>query len=207
MTIIATAHLIRELPLDATNENGAIDDAVEQASSFVQNHAIRYEYFDDYQESPVDILAPGEVGRVCLEVAKAFYYLRIAQVNRNGDDLLFWQSIIDNYKSELKTIIIEPTWETQTISLDSNKAMRIGTLDNGGTWPHVIPFKSEVISATTNTWVYHEDFEIEKGGRYTDENPNAWYLYADTSSLEGTLRYLRTWRKDGFDYARHVGSV
>ena len=205
MTIISTTHLERELPVGFSNENGALDDAVAQATAFVNTWAKRYYPFDDYQESPLAILAPQDIGRECIEIAKAHYFLRVAQVNRNGDEIAFWYDILEQKRDLLKNITVEPTWESQTISLDSNNAMVIGARNTvTGAYHEVIPFRANVISAAGNRWTSTRDWEITLGGRFDDDEPDAWYFYANQDGVEGTLHYLRTYRNDSADNRRYM---
>lgn len=206
MAIISISMLSNRLPGSPSGSDLTL--AVNRASSFVNTWAQRYDPFDDYQESPESILAPAEIGELCLSAAEAFYYKQIGQRNRNGDEVQKWHDYLygDNgLKKQLQTIKIEPEWKTQAISLTSDNVMVIGSRTvTGGMWPRVIPFTAQVISATTNVWVYPDDWYIRKGGLYDDEYRDAWYLDCDNGSqVEGTLRYMRTYRSDGLDYARY----
>jgi hypothetical protein len=205
MTIISTVHLERELPPGFTNENDALGDAVAEASAFVNTYARNYDPFDDFSASPLEILAPREVGRICIEVAKNFYFLRIGESSRNGEEIAFREAMLDKKITQLQKLNIEPTWESQAISLDSNNAMVIGSRNTTtGRYPRVlVTTLNNVVSAAGNVWTWSEDWEISKGGRFDDEEPSAWYFYANQDGVEGTLHYLRTYRNDTFDYMKY----
>jgi len=206
MTIISTTMLTSGLPSDAATDTTQISDAVLEATAFVNTWSSKkYDPFDDYQESPELILAPREIGRICLQVAKAYYYMGVGEIYRDGNENASWELILETYRSQLISIDIQPTWETQAISLNTDNSMVIGSrVTTGGMWPRVIPQTAQVISGAGNTWLYPDDWTITKGGDYDDEYLDAWYLRADTgSTVEGTLRYMRTYRNDGRDYARY----
>ncbi len=211
MTIVSISMLSDRLPGTAASADLTL--AVNRATSFVNTWAKDYDPFDDYQESPESILAPPEIGDICLSAAEAFYYKEIGQRSRDGNETGYWQqylygdSEMMGLRQQLMEITIEPTWETQTISLNSNNAMIIGSrTTTGGMWTRVIPFTAQVISGGSSVWVCPDDWSIRKGGNYTDEYPDAWYLDANTgSSVEGSLRYRRTYRNDAMDYARYRG--
>lgn len=203
--IISTTMLTNELPSDATDTNNVITNAVSMASSFVNTWAKNYDPFDDYQVSPEIALAPDIIVRICIEVAKAYYYMGIGQIYRDGNENTAWNDQISNYREQLLNIIIEPTWETQTISLNTYNTMIIGSRTiTGGMWPRVIPHNAQVIGSGSNVWTYPDDWYIRKGGVYDNEYLDAWYLdCTNGSSVEGTLRYMRTYRNDYRDYARY----
>jgi hypothetical protein len=216
MTIISTSMLSARLPGTATSTH--LTDAVNRASAFVNTWAINYDPFDDYQESPEAILAPQDIGEICLEVGVAMYYKARGQITHDGliDETIDGQLL--RKRTELKEIQIEPTWSTQTISLNSDNVMVIGSrTTTGGMWPRIIPFTAQVISANgdaTTQWVQPDDWEIVRGGDNKFNNsgssqfPDAWYFVVDSgSSVEGTLRYMRTWRNDTRDYMRYSRAV
>lgn len=205
MTIVSINMLSNRLPGVAASSDLTL--AVNRASGFVNTWAIRYDPFDDYQESPEDILAPAEIGGICLEVAESEYYLEIGQVERDGNDSFTWSDFKDLKKEELKTINIEPTWETQTISLNSDNVMVIGSRSTtGGMWPRIIPGTAQVIDGS-NVWARMDDWIIRKGGCYDDEWPDAWYLDVNRgSSVAGTLRYMRSYRNDTRDYMKYMSN-
>jgi hypothetical protein len=199
MTIISTAMLDSRLP--GTANSTSLTNAVNRASGFVNTWAVKYDPFDDFQESPEAILAPPEIGEICLQCGEAFYFLDIGQTRRDGNDELYWDEFLERKRTELMSISVSPTWETQTISLNSDKAMVIGSRTvTGGMWPRAIPFNAQVISGSSNTWINFDDFTVNQGGFHDNEYPDAWYFYAETSSVEGTLRYMRTYRNDHMDY-------
>jgi len=207
MAIVSVSMLSARLPGSPSGTDLTL--AVNRASSFVNTWANRYDPFDDYQESPESILAPAEIGELCLISAEAFYYKQIGQRSRNGEEAQRWHEFLygkDGIKKQLVDIRIEPEWKTQTISLTSDKTMVIGSrTTTGGMWPRVIPFTAQVISATNNVWIYPDDWYIRQGGLYDDEYCDAWYFDCDSgSSVEGTLRYMRTYRNDNIDYARYT---
>ncbi len=209
MSIISTSMLSARLP--GTPDSSYLQLSVNRATSFVNTWATKYDPFDNYQESPEEILAPDEIGEICLLAAEAFYYKQIGQRSRNVDEVQYWNAVlyggegITSLKTQLGDIEIEPTWETQTISLNSNHVMVIGSrTTTGGMWPRIIPFTAQAISGGSNTWTQPEDWYIRTGGNYNDEYWDAWYFDVTSgSSVEGTLRYMRTYRNDGIDYARY----
>jgi len=212
MSIISTTMLSARLP--GTADASTLQLAVTRATSFINTWAIKYDPFDDYQESPEEILAPDEIGEMCLLAAEAYYYKQIGLRSRNSDEMQYWNAIlyggegVTGLKTQLKDIKIEPTWETQTISLNTYNCMLIGSRTaTGAMWPRVIPFTAQVISGGSSVWVQPDDWYIRTGGQYNDEYWDAWYLDVTSgSSVEGTLRYMRTYRNDGLDYARYNSS-
>jgi len=204
MAIISTTMLSDRIP--GTADATALSNAVSKATAFVNTYASKhYDPFDDYLDSPETILAPDEIGEICLQVAEAYYYLNIGQTSRDGNDRAVWKEILDGYRAELKEIHVAPTWETQAISLNSNNCMIIGSRTlTGGMWPRVIPQTAQVISNTSSVWLYPDDWFIRKGGMYDDEYYDAWYFDVNRgSSVAGTLRYMRTYRCDGYDYLKY----
>ena len=185
--------------------------AVNRATSFVNTWAKDYLPFDDYQESPETILAPPEIGEFCLKAGEAFYYLETGQRNRDGNEDVGWNNFLygndetEGLKDRLKTIRIEPTWERQTISLDSNNVMLLGTRNSTtGAFERVIPYKAN-ITGTSTALQRNDEFIIRRGGDYDDEYHDAWYLDVDSNAsvTNGTIHYLRTYRKDAKDYAEY----
>lgn len=202
-TIISVARLLRELPPGASNDNNQVTDAVDQATDFCNTWAIKYDPWDEYDTSPDTPRAPNSIVRICLEVGKAYYHMAIGEIWRNREEQTTWEQVLAFYETRLKTIKVAPTWEEQTISLGSDNAMVIGSRTNtGGMWPRVIPQTAQVISGTT-VYLQPDDWHISKGGEFDNEYRDAWYLYAESSSLSGTLRYMRTYRSDGYDYATY----
>jgi hypothetical protein len=206
MTIISTALLSKELPKDAVSDEEHLTTAVAQASSFVDtwtsNH---YDPFDDYttSEGTETFPAPQAIVRECLEVAKAIFWMGVGQVFRDGEEKSSWQDFLDNKETSLSKIKVNPEWKSQAISLNSSNAMVIGARSTAGFWPRIIPHTAQVVSGESNVWLKPDDWYIQQGGEHEDEYSDAWYLYAASSSVEGTLRYMRTHRNDGFDYARY----
>lgn len=204
-TIIPIQYLREELPDDAVNSRGEMTDAIYQATAFVNTYARNYWPFDEFNSSasPQVPRAPYEIVSICKQVAKLYYYQNIGERYRDGNEGEVIGDQFDRYKDELRSIRIEPTWEEQTVSLDSNNAMVVGDRNAGGMWPQVIPQTVQVISGSTNVWVSPDDWTVTMGGRYDNEYPDAWYLYAESSSVEGTMRFMRTYRNDRGDYARY----
>ena len=205
MTIISSNMLSARLPGTANTDDLSL--AINRATGFVNTWAIHYDPFDDFQASPEAILAPAEIGSVCLEIAEAEYYLEIGQVERDGNDSFTWHDFKELKKDELKSIEIAPTWETETISLNSDNVMGLGSrTTTGGMWPRVIPYTAQVISGST-VWARNDDWTIRRGGAYDDEWPDRWYLDANRgSSVTGTIRYMRTYRNDQRDYMMYMGN-
>lgn len=204
MTIISTTHLSRELPSDATDTDNQITDAVTQASAFVDTWTSKHFFpFEDYTASPLATNAPDVIVRKCIEIAKAIYYQRIAWTNGRGDEGVYWDQRLKEYRNDLEKITIAPTWTEETISLSAINTMGLGNRTNGGGWTQVIPSTAQVVDSGSDVWIYPDDWEISMGGRYSDEYTDRWYLYSNTSSLSGTIRYMKTYRNDGLDYARY----
>jgi len=204
--IVPVATITAQLPSDAVDTNNWITDAAYKATAFCNSYAVNYDPFDEYNASTDATRAPYEVVHICTEIAKVFYYMAAGQIYRDGSETETWQSVLNNFKTELMELKIEPTWEEQTISLDSNSQMIIGDRNAGGAFPRVIPFRAEVISDTTNVWTEGEDWYIRKGSGYDDTHRNAWYMVTDTSeTVEGTLRYMRTYKNNAEDYGKYGG--
>jgi hypothetical protein len=196
--------------------------AVNRATSFVNTWAKDYLPFDDYQISPEAILAPAEVGDICLSAAEAYYFLEIGQRNRDGTERTFWNEFlygtktkgskssaddVPGLKSQLMEIRIEPEWQSQTISLNSDNVMLIGTRNSTtGAFEKIVPYLANITGTATDLQ-RNDEFVIRKGGFYDDEFYQAWYLDVDSgnSVTGGTLHYLRTYRKDAKDYADYKG--
>lgn len=210
MSIISVTQLDNELPADASNASGEMTDAVSQATGFINTWtSMHYDPFDDYYIDPtspsVEIApAPAIVQRMCLEVAKAFYFMSVGERYRDGLEKTSWAEYLDGIKTDLKMLSVAPEWKTQTISLDTSNAMVIGSRSALGFWPRVIPQTAQVVSATTNIWIPPDDWFIGQGAGLADEYPGAWYFYGGSSSVEGTLRYMRTYRNDAIDYGRYA---
>lgn len=202
-TIISHNMLIRRLSSDVSNANREITDARFDSTGFVNTWAQHYDPFDEYQASPEITQAPRSIVFITYRVAEAMYHTNAGVINRDGNEQTYWEDVLEKYKKQLMEIQIEPVWVEQTVALDGNNAMAIGDLNGGGYYPRVLPVRATVTSAASNTWLCPDDWCIKKGGQYTDEDPGQWYLYSQTSSLEGTLRYMRTYRNDGLDYGRY----
>lgn len=212
MSIVSISMLDARLPGNADSSDAT--SAVNRASSFVNTWAKDYLPFDDYQVSPETILSPAEIGEICLKASEAFYFLEIGQRNRDGNEDTGWYNFlygndeVEGLRQRLEKIRIEPTWESQTISLDSNNAMQLGSRNSTtGTFEKVIPYQAN-ISGTSSALQRCDDFFIRKGGVYNDEYNDAWYLDVNrgVTTTNGTVHYLRTYRKDAKDYADYKGT-
>ena len=202
-SIISEAMLTRRLPSDAYNGGNEIVDAVYASSALVNSVCSHYDPFDEYTASPEATAAPREIVDATYRIAEAMYFMNVGTRHRNGEELPYWQKVVADYTALLRTIRIEPLWVSQSIVLDANNAMGIGDRNAGGMWPRVIPQTAQVISAGSSVWLQPDDWEMRRGGSFTDEYPDRWYLYASSSSVEGTLRYMRTFRNDAYDYAKY----
>jgi len=202
MSIISTSMLTSRLP--GISDGDTALNVINRGTSFVNTWTSkRYDPWDDFTESPEAAVAPYEIVEICLEVSEVFYYLDIGQKSRDGNDLTVYHDFLKGKKEELLSIDISPTWHNQAISLNSNKNMVIGNRTSG-TWTRVIPFNANIISNGTSIWTHPQHWTIRKGGNYVDEYTDAWYLDCNTGySVEGTLKYMRTYRKDCMDYARY----
>jgi len=208
-----------------TDEDGRETDAVTRATAFVNTYAVNYLEFDAYtendavEESSSDsmedeqptiytINAPKIIEHICLQAAIAIYKLSLDEVYRNGEEREYWEARLKGYQEDLKTIDVEPEKFSKTISLNSYGCMLIARNQN------IIPWTAYVISATTNVWNVGEHFEIRKGGRFDTSGSSAveyidgWYFDASVfiSSMEGTLYYHRSYRKDTKDYMKLIKS-
>lgn len=152
--------------------------------------------------------APGEVVRLAYEVAKAQFNIDTTIEDDDGTRRPFNIEMLNDpdskmgYQSQLRRLMISPRWYRQKISLDSDDKMLIGFEVVSG-YHQVLPDTARVKSLTTNSWYRGEDFYISRGTDYeSGEYPDAWYLRACDSNLEGYLIYQRSLRNDGYDYAR-----
>lgn len=223
--IIPIEYLDRELPEDATDVDGALTNAVTEATAFVntwtsRNYLEWEEYSTEEEEgagassssssssSSTDasiagpetyiINAPREIARICLQVAKIMYWQGQGQISRDGEEDEKLEARLEYYRQLLEKIEISPVKKNVSISLDTNGCQLIGRNQN------VVPWSSYVISATTNIWNQGEHWTIRKGGLYDDEYYDGWYFDASnyTSTMEGTLYYWRSYRRDTKDYMR-----
>lgn len=209
MSIISVSYFKKELPEDTDNLNKLVTKAVSRASSFVNTWTSNRHYpFADYDSTTGEPTAPGDIVGYCIEVAKAYYYASIGQVSRNGEERRYWLDNLKIVREELQTIKISPEWYTKLISLDSNNIMSLGgTSVNHGVF-QVVPCNAEIIDGASN-WERNNDWKIVQGAYLSpmfdaDYISDAWYLYSlYGSSLDGTVHYMRTYRKDGGDYAQY----
>jgi len=199
MTIISTTLLTNELPSDA--DATAVTNAVAESSVLVNTWAVNYEGFPDISGST--IMAPREVARACLEIAKALYWTGVGQVYRDGNESESWQALLDYYETYLGKIDIEPTGSSKTISLDSNGVQLIAR------GQHILRYhpKNRVESAASPSsiiWNQGTHWDIRKGSDPDAEFLDGWYFDAATydETIEGTLYYYRSWRNDSKDYLR-----
>lgn len=201
MSIIPVSLLESELPDSAENNNNELTKAVNRATSFVNTWTSKkYDPWDNFTTNDVT-LAPDVIVEIAVGVAVLFYRKTSGDVSRDGEDNDLYIESKEDFKTELMDIIVPPKFQTLTIDLDSNDSMVIGSrTTTTGIWTRVLPANSHITSATTNIYVYGEDFTISKGGYNEDEYPEAWYLRAEDSNVEGTLNYMRTFRKDMHDY-------
>ncbi len=201
MSIIPVSLLESELPDSAENNNNELTKAVNRATSFVNTWTSKkYDPWDNFTTNDVTV-APDAIVEIAVEVAKMFYQKTAGVVWRDGEDNDLYADAKENFKTELMDIIVPPEFQTLTISLDPNDSMVIGSrTTTTGIWTRVLPAFSHITSASVNIYVYGEDFAISKGGYNEDEYPDAWYLRAEDSNVEGVLSYQRTYRKDMHDY-------
>lgn len=203
MPIIPESMLENELPNDAENNNKEITRAVNSATGFVNSYTSnRYDIWDNYDSSNDIPRAPDVIVAYTLKIAKIYYYQAIGDVWRDGGEAVTFQEVIDSQKNELLKLLVPPDWNTQAVSLDSNYCMVIGSrTTTSGTWTRVIPKNAHITSDGSSTYVINDDFWINKGGEFDNEYQDAWYLRTNYgSSVEGTLNYMRTYRKDMADY-------
>ncbi|MBU2177661.1 MAG: hypothetical protein KJ556_21425, partial [Gammaproteobacteria bacterium] len=146
------------------------------------------------------INAPNEIARICLQVSKIMYWQGQGHISRDGEEDEKLEGRLEYYRQLLEKIEISPVKKDVTISLDTNGCQLIGRNLN------IIPWNSYVVSASTNMWNQGEHWTIRKGGTYDDEYYDGWYFDASnyTDTMEGTLYYWRSYRKDTKDYMRFV---
>lgn len=205
MSIIPVAMLENELPAGAGNSNAQMSRAVSAASGFVNSWTSKhYDTWDNYDTSNDVPRAPDDIVDYTLAIAKIKHEMIVNNVSRDGDDDP--NTLLEDYKTELEKIAIPPSFETQTISLDSNSSQIIGSrTTTTGQWTRVIPAGSFITSDGSSVYTYHKDFWIKTGGEYDNEYREAWYLRTNTgSSVEGTLSYRRTYRNDMQDYLTYT---
>lgn len=198
MSIITSAQLTAELPTGADATKAS--NAVLRASDLLNTWAVKYEQFPDSTET---IAAPYQVQLICIEIAKALYWLGMGQVYRDGQEQDSWQAILNRYEKTLGEINIQPTVYTKAISLDSNGVMLIGRA------MHILtqhPSCKVVSGSALSTAMWNQGYhwDIRKGLDTEDELLDGWYFDAETyeTTIEGTLYYARSWRNDGLDYQR-----
>lgn len=207
MSIISVSYLKAELPNDANNLNKLLTKSVNRASSYINTWTSKRHYpFSDYDTTTGEPTAPDEIVFYCTEVAKAFYFSSIGEVSRSGEERSFWLSHLNEIKKDLQELKVSPEWLSDTISLDSNNVMSLGgSASNHGVF-NIIPHNAEITGGTSQ-WVRNDDWKIVKGeflnqAYIGDYITDSWYLYSTVSdSLDGTIHYMRTFRKDGGDYA------
>lgn len=206
MSIIPVSLLESELPDDAENNNQELNKAVARATGFVNSWTSKkYDPWDDYDSDDDTTRAPNDIVEITVEVAKLFYRKIAGDVWRDGEDGESFTDSREAYKTELEAVNITPVFLTQTVSLDSNDSMVIGSrTTTAGIWTRVLPANAFITSAESNIYTYGDEFCITKGGANEDEYSDAWYLRASTSDVEGTLSYMRTFRKDMADYLAYT---
>ena len=202
MSIIPVSLLESELPNDAENNNQELNKSVVRASNFVNSWTSKkYDPWDNYNSGDDTTRAPDEIVEITVAVAKLYYQKIAGDIWRNGEDDESFTDAKVFYRNELEAISITPVFLTQTIVLDDNDSMVIGSrTTTAGIWTRVLPANAFVTSAGIVIYTYGDEFCITKGGTNEDEYSDAWYLRASTSSVEGVLSYMRTFRKDMADY-------
>lgn len=205
MSILTAATLEAELPSGADVTSSLLSEI----DSFVNNSTSnKYDKWDDATLSPEIEQVPYEIIRIAKEVGKAMYYLSVCQTSREGAEYKFWTDSLTAKKKELKEIQILPVWYEQVVSLDlltSSMLVGPGVSDAkfNGLFHRVIPFNAQIESDHGAIWTYGYKWKIRKA-YYADEYPLAWYLDCQSSSdVEGTLKYMRTFRNDGADYLKY----
>ena len=200
--IIPVAYLGNELPTGSADTNSEETNAIKQATDFIHAYATHYDLFPDYSGSaPV---APDYIVRTCIEVAKAYYWMNRGQVYRAGTEQQAWDTVLDRYRKELRTVDILPTISSVTIELDSNHVQLIARNQN------ILRHHPQcrVVGLTTGIWNQGHHWDIRRGEDPDSEQLDGWYLDADYGySVEGTLYYARSWRNDGVDYQRWYWQV
>lgn len=203
MAIVPVNYLQREMKPDTDDTNSLLTRAIEQAGDFVDGACVNYEEWPDFTTSGgVDTVnAPPVIERYCLQVAKAYYYLSVGVQYRDGTETR-WDDLLIDYNLQLRALEVEPTASSTTISVNSDGVQLIARNQ------HILRFHPlcRVESATTNVWNQCIHWDIRKGNDNNDEQFDGWYFDASsyTSSIEGTLYYVRSWRNDGLDYQKYL---
>jgi hypothetical protein len=211
MSIISPTMLLTELPTGASAYTSEVLSACVQASSFVSSYTSKkYELWDDYLVSPETVLVPDIIYRLTIEAGKIFYLLNVNTKQRIKEEKTLLLEQLSTLQTQLENLNLAPTWESQSISLTSDKVMQIyntksiNIFSNNHTFIKVIPNTAIINSATSNVWVNSDHFIIRLGLITNDEYPQAWYLDSALGyTVEGTLRYMRTYRIDGYDYMKY----
>jgi hypothetical protein len=201
MSIINVEYLRKELNDDATNDNNLLEKAVKRGSNFVNSYtAKKYYPFDNYDVVNDEVKAPDLIISICVEVAKVYYNLSLSMTNREGEEIVFWQSMLKNLQKQLTDINISPDWIIETISLDTENRMILGSSLMTNNNFQVVPYHASIINGTEN-FILNDDFSIINIG-------NLWYLQSlNNSSLNGNIHYMRTYKNTGEDYALYSSIV
>ena len=204
MSLITIEYFQKELDDSASNENGLLTKAINRATASINTWSSRkYDPFESFDVTNNTPLAPDDIIAICIEIAKAYYFLSLGEVSRAGEEKAYWKTLLNDYKKDIQEIDISPVWKDQTISLNTYDNMLIGTQTASLQFHRVIPHNAYVLSGATAIWGKETHWTITKGYVYEDEHPDGWYFRALDSDVEGTLYYMRSYRKDGKDYASY----
>ena len=200
MAIIPVSYLQREMPDDVDDSDGFLTSAINEATEFCNTHAVNYELWPDYTGSST-VVAPEPIPRMCKQIAKLFYYQSTSRITSDGLENQDINEELALYSQRLKTIDIQPTLYSASISLNSDGVQLIGRNMN------ILPdhLSSRVVSGSSNIWNKGFHWVIRKGNDSEDEYLDGWYLDADTykNEIEGTLYYARSWKNNWLDYLRN----
>ncbi len=149
--------------------------------------------------------APASIVSMCVELAKAEYFLSTNEANADGDRQTLQYQIQADIELKCSTIKVVPEVVSVAISLDTNGCQLLGTQNvSDGSYPMILP-TGNIISGSSNNWGYNKDFYIRRGGSYDGEQSSAYYLEKIDDDLEGTLFYRRAFSVQ--DYDRHVNHL
>ena len=207
MSIISISYLQKELPIDASNMDQLITKSVTRGTSYINTWCGKIHYpFSDYDTTTGEPTAPNEIVYYCTEVSKAFYFSAIGEVSRAGEEKSFWLSHLKILRTELQQLKISPQWYTKIISLDANNIMSLGGDASNHAVFQVVPHNSEIIGGSQK-WTRRQDWQVVQGKYLNivteDYHSDSWYLQVSSNAVDGTFHYMRTFRKDGGDYATY----
>lgn len=205
MAIIPINYLEREMPTDDTEDQDEfLTSSINEATEFCNTNAVNYELWPDYDSDTGIPVAPNPIPRICLQVAKIYYYQATGRIARDGLESENLNETLAAYSLRLKTIDIQPTIYSATISLNSDGVQLIARSQ------HILRHHQscKVVSGSSNIWNQGFHWDIRRGDDSETEYLDGWYFDAETyrSTIEGTLYYARSWKNNFLDYQRYENS-